>query len=434
MPISSFLLTEDGDFLFTENSERITIESNQEAAIVPIFKHFFYRIYSQGAYVTTWSKEVISTPKFKSTINGGAGEVIIELARTFDDFGEDVDVKLNNKVELWVVDKDSPNGLLLYSGYISGYRPIIQETNERVEVTVLGYIAEFQRYILRDGSGNTTLTYSSYDPSNILKDVIDKYRALGGSIRYIADSIQLTGTTVSYTFNTNTVKEALDKIIELCPVGWYWRVDPNGVIYLAEENDDADHTFTLGLNVENLETFRRVEDLVNGVFFVGAGNPALFKLYENSGSRDTYGRYERKIIDQRVSLAATASVISNREIDTKKDPEIRSRFTIIDNNGPRSRGYNIESIKPGQTLKVKNLKAGIRTVSYWDIAIWDEDVWDQTLTTSAADVIQILSVEYSPDSVEIEASSRLPQIAKRIEDVQRNLENTQVVNNPTVPS
>lgn len=397
-------------------------------------KHYIYRIFDEGTYIETWTKEVLSEPTFRSTINGGSGQLMIELGRPFDDFGEDFDVKLNNRVECWVVDRDAPNGLLLYTGYISAYRPIVRGVTEKVEITVLGYIAEFQRIILRDSSGNTTLAYNSYDPAAILRDVIDKLRVLGCSIMYTSTSIQNTNTSVTYEFNTNTGKEALDKIVELCPEGWYWRVDSDGIIYLRNKNIEADHIFSLGLQVEELETLRRIEDVTNRVFFVGAGDPALFKLYENSGSVDSYGPYEKKIVDQRVSVAATASTIASRQINQLKDPEIRSTFTIIDNNGPRSRGYDIESVKPGQTLKVKNLNAEVASVTLWDVGIWDTDVWDQTLATSAADVIQILSVDYRADSIVIEASSRLPQIAKRIEDIQRNLEVTQMLQNPAAPT
>lgn len=399
-----------------------------------IQKHYFYRVFDAGVYTTTWTKEVISEPSFRNTINGGPGEIIVELGRNFDDFGEDVDVKLNNKVQCWVVDDDNPAGLLLYTGYISGYRPIIDGPKETVQVTILGYVGELQRFILRDSSGNTTLAYNSYDPSAIFRDVIDKYREQGGSLNYSASSVVLTNTVVSYTFNTNTVKEALDKIIELCPVGWFYRIDPDGVVYLMPKNVVADHTFTVGLEVERLSTFRRIEDVVNQVIFIGGGNPALFRMYSNSGSKVSYGLYEKKIVDQRVTVAATAETISNREIDTRKDPEIRSIFEIIDNNGPGSRGYDIETIKVGQTLRVKNLRADVRTITLWDEATWDVDVWDQTLATSAADVVQILSIQYKPDSITIEASSRIPQIAKRIEDIQRNLEVTQSINNPSAPT
>lgn len=397
-------------------------------------KHYIYRVYDTGVYKATWTQEVISEPQFTVNINGGAGQLKITLSRSFDDFGEDIDVKLNNKVNCYVIDSDNPNGLLLYSGYISGYQPMVREALEQVEITVLGYVAETQRIMLQDSSGNTTLTYNSQDPSNILKDIIDKYREQGGTVNYNATSIQLTNTIVSYTFNANTIKEAIDKIIELCPVGWFWRIDPDDIIYLSPKNSLADHTFTIGLHIENLATFRRIEDLVNRVYFIGGGNPALFRKYENVSSQQTYGLYIKKIVDQRVTVAATAQTIANREINQKKDPEIRSIFDIIDNNGPQSRGYDIETIKVGQTLQVKNLKSGVKTITLWDQATWDSDVWDQTLATSAADIIQILSITYQPDSIRIEASSRLPQIAKRIEDVQRNLEVTQSVNNPSSPT
>jgi len=426
------------DWILTCYRNQLTPQSfyavaDQEIGL-PVEKYFYYKIYDQNIYVTTWTDEVITEPSFRQTINGGVGELNITLVRPFDDFGEDVDVKLNNRVECYVVDKDEPSGLLLYSGYISGYKPVISKESERVEITVLSYVTELQRMILTDASGNTTLTYNSYDPSNILRDVIDKYRARGGSLSYTPTSIKNTNTLASYTFQANTVKECFDKIIELAPVGWFWRVDSDGKVYFSNKNLAADHAFTLGLDVENLETFRRVEDLVNRILFVGAGSPALFRKYENTGSQASYGLYEEKIVDQRVSVVASAALISNREIDTKKDPEIRSLFTIIDNNGPRNRGYDIESVKPGQTLKVNGLRASTRTVSLWDVAFWDTDVWDQTLTTSAADVIQIQSVDYTPDSINIQASSRLPQIAKRIEDVQRNLEVTQSTEVPTAPS
>lgn len=425
----AFVTTEWG----TSYGAQLTLTTS---ALVNIHKHYFYKVFDaeSNALVDIWSDDVISDPKYKSVLNGGSGELMIRLARAFDEFGEDVDVKLNNKVEMWCVDKDAPNGVRLFSGYISGYMPVVKSSTEYVEVTVFDYSAELERMILRDGDGNTTITYNSYDPSNILKDVIDKYRALGGNLGYSGSSIMDTGTTVSYTFNTNTVKECLDKIIELCPVGWYYRIDPDGYVYLASKSSTADHAFTIGLDIEELETFRRAEDIVNRVVFTGGGNPPLYIVEENTASQNSYGLYERKLVDERVTVTATARTIASRIVSQQKDPEIRSTFLIVDSQGVGARGYNIESIKPGQTLKVENLKTTTRTPSLWDVSQWDVEVWDQSISLSAADVIQILSTSYDPDSITIEASSRLPKVAKRIEDINRNLQNAQTVNNPSAPS
>lgn len=397
-------------------------------------KQFIYRVYDAGVLKSIWAEDVLSDPKFKSTINGGVGELVVRLARTFDNFGEGADVKINNRVECWVTDEDATDSALLYAGYVSGYRPVIKGATEYVEVTLFGYSAELQRFLLQDADGNTSLTYNSYDPSDILRDVINKYIDRGGVLGFTADSIEDTGTVVSYTFNTVSVYEAIQKIIELCPNGWYFRIDSDNVIHLKAKSTTADHTFTLGLEVENLETFKRAEDLVNSIYFTGGGEPPLFKKYEDTASQSNYGLYEKKLIDQRVIIAATAQIMAQRLLDRDSDPEIRSSFTIIDNNGPTKRGYDIETVQVGETLKVANLKEDAKVLTLWDTAMWDEDVWDVTASSAAADIVQILSVAYAPDSIEISASSRLPQVAKRIEDINRNLQDSQTKDNPSAPS
>ena len=401
-------------------------------------KYYMYKVYDNNVYNTTWSKEILTQPSFRNVINGGPGEVIVRLPRSFDDFGENDDVKLNNRVDIYVYDRQHPNGLLFYRGFISGYKPVLDGNKEYVEITILSYIFELGYYMLRDGTGATEIAYNSQDPSTILTDIIQKYRADGGAINYTATSIQTTGTTVSYTFNSNTVREAIDKVIELCPVGWYWTVDANSIIYLSPKSTTADHTFTIGTHISQMETWRRMEDVVNRVYFTGfttASGTGMYRIYSNTGSITSYGLHAIHKVDGRVTNTSTADTMANRILNTKIDPEIRTALTISDDNGEHKfRGYDIESVIPGDTMKIGNIKMAAKTSSRWDQASWDIDVWDSTLAFTAADVIQILSLDYNPDSLKIEASSRLPEISKRIEDIDRNLTNFQTVDNPNTPT
>ncbi|MFA5014023.1 MAG: hypothetical protein WC549_00585 [Actinomycetota bacterium] len=401
------------------------------------WKFFDYKVYDGQTYKTTWSSEVVSLPSFRTVINGGPGELIVKLKRNFDDFGEDVDVKLGNRVDAWVYDRDTPNGLLLFRGFISGYRPVLDGNTEYVEITVLSYIYELSNYILRDGSGNTKIVYNSQDPTDILKDILDKYRTDGGTLNYTATSIDSTGTTVSYTFQTNTIKEAIDKVIELAPYGWYWYVDPNGIVYFKTRPAVAEHIFYIGKEIAKMETWRRTEDLINEVYFTGfttASGTGLYRHYSNTGSINSYNRHAYSYVDHRVSLTDTADTMANRLINDKKDPEIRTLITILDNNGEQQhKGYNIEAVQVGDMMKVGNIKQNTKTYSRWDQMQWDVDVWDQTLASAAADVIQIMAYQYSADSISIEASSRQPQISKRIEDINRNMVQNETVDNPTAP-
>ncbi len=402
-------------------------------------KYFEYRIYDKdGVFLTTWSKDVLSEPSFKIVINGGPGELIVRLARDFDSFGEDEDISLFNRVDVYCFDRDSVNGVLIYSGYVSGYRPVLDGPVEYIEITLLHYITEMFNIMLRDGTGSTDVTMNSTDPSQMLKSAIDYYRTDGGHLNYTSSSIAMTSTSVSYDFKTYNVKEAADKIIELTPMYWYWFADADNLIYLQYSDlTSAQHSFVVGRHISKMETWRRGEDLVNRVYFVGAetAGVAMYRMYSNSASISSYGIHAEKVVDQRVSLTTTADIIANRIINRKKDPEIRTTITILDNNGWDSgKGYDIESIKPGQTMRIKNLKQGVKTVTRWDQFEWDEDVWDQTLSYSASDNIQIQSVEYHPDYVVLEASSRLPDIAKRVEDVYRNLEESQTISTPGTPT
>lgn len=413
-----------------------------------VLKSYFYKVYSKaGVYLTTWTRDVISEPQFRTNINNGPGQMLIKLGRKYDEFSEGTEVELQNKVEVYVVDEENHDGMLLYSGYISAYQPKVDEVKEWVEITLLSYAAELSRIILRDSSGNTTVAYSGVSPEYMLRDVIDKYRRLGGTINYSSTSVNITNVTVTYTFNTNTIKECLDAILSFCPSGWYYYIDPTNVIYLQPKNVLSDHDFMLGKHVESLDTFRRIEDLVNRVLITGGGDPPLYTQHNNVASQTEFGVYEKKIVDKRLTDTVTAGAIANQILGTYGSAEIRSTYKILDNNGQTDKliisspgllydpmGYDIESIRPGHTLRILNLKLGTRTFTLWDEFTWDVDVWDQTIESSAADVLQIVSIQYFPDYMVLEASSRPPFIPRRIEDVNTNVQQAATVNNPAAPS
>lgn len=398
-------------------------------------KRYVYKVYTDNAYVTTWSSDVVSEPSFTTVINGGAGQLKIVLARPFENFGEDSDVKLNNSVDVYVYDIDNQNGLLLYRGYISTYAPILIGGKEYIEVTLLPLIAQADRFMLRTAAGATSISYLSKDPGFIFADVLSKFQADGGSLQSTSSSIQSAGTTVSYTFNTNTVLEAFKKCVELAPANWYWSVDPNGTINFKQKISTVTHDLSIGQHIQSMKPEKRVESIINRVYFTGGGDPPLYTVYQSSGSISTYGLYATKIVDQRVTLSATAQTIAQKILDEKSEPEVRTKLVITDSNGRGGyHGYDIESIKVGDTIRIKNLSFGTQTESQWDVENWDDDVWDYTLASVAGQPLLVTKTSYKPNSLEVETSSRFPEVSKRIEDINRNLENSQTANNPSSPS
>ena len=420
-------------------------------------KRYYYKIYTkQGTYVTTWSADVISDPEFRSVINGGYGELKVNLGRKYDNFGEGNDVTLLNKVELWVADADnvsnnrkqtqwdvsqwdasywdSPLGSTrkIYTGYISAYTPYVDDETQYVEVVLLGYITEGSFKIVKDGSGNTRFTLTG-DPATLFKTIINYYRADGNTnINYTGNSIQYTGLTTVYTFNEMTLIECLNKIVEVTPSNWFWFIDANGNVNLKQSSmTQADHKLFIGRDMSYLESNRRAENITNRVYIIGGGTPTLYNVYKRDASIAAYGSFDRKIQDGNVTDNITADIMAKRVLDMLQDPETRAVIRVVDNNGQNSDGQDIESFNVGDTIQIKNLNFGAKSVSRWDVSQWDVDVWDNTFRYTLGSVLVIVSLSYYKTYIEIEVSSRLPEVTKRIEDVSK-LVNQQI--QETIPN
>ena len=406
-------------------------------------KRYYYKVYTKNReYITTWNEEVISTPRFRSVLNGGYSDCNVKLSRDYNNFGEEVDVKFQNRVEIWCEDRDAQNGVLVYSGFISKYTPVFDGEKSYIDIVLLNYVSEASYNMLLTTSGTTIVPFYSQDPSDIMKGVIDLYRERGGiNLNYGAtgakfdqdffdqsyfaeETVDDTGTVVSYTFNHDTLKEAMDKVIELCPENWFWFVDPNGIVYLKETDFTlTDHKAVIGRDISYLSLEKSIENVTNAVFFTGGGDPSLFIKYERNSSISTYGRIERKMQDGRVTLEDTADYIARRQLNRNETPEARALLTILDNNGDDpDKGIDIESVRVGQTIRPRNIVENESNISLWDVMEWDTDVWDETLSSQITQNLLIVSIQYEPGKITIEASNRLPEISKRIEDVRRNLD------------
>jgi hypothetical protein len=564
-------------------------------------KKYLYKIYSDtNVYIQTWA-DVITVPTFSTVINGSLSEMRVTLARSVSNFGENLDVKHGNIVKVYCVDIDQPiNGVLIYTGFIASYEPIVDGGTETVDISLSGFWWELNRYLLEgdgtgidsliygngfsanlisimtannapspfvasaqttlagydayrafsnvftateiyasntgtttgwlriylgttgkmvkkysvlglgqdrqayadqapkawtlegsnDGStwtvldtqvnhqnwgdaewrefeinndntykyyqinvsannganlfvigklrlfegvafsriGATNLKYLSQDPSNILKDILDKFVAQGGVATYGAGTVDLTGTVVSYDYNTATVQEAVKKIIELCPMDWYFYLGADSKIYLKPKSGAVAHKFHIGRNVSYYRQEKRLENIVNYIYFKGKN---FYKKYNNSGSVSAYKRYTQKIVDERVTNVATADIMANTILNKMASPEIRITIRVTDNAGNDGTGYDIESIKVGDTCKIFN--ATSKSDNLWDAIIWDVDAWDFDITNSAGTVLQIQKITYHPEYVELEISNRQPDISKRIEDINRNLVDKLTIDNPVIP-
>ena len=280
-----------------------------------------------------------------------------------------------------------------------------------------------------ENTGSTTVQYNSQDPSDILRSILDNYQTQGGRLVYDA-SIQDTGTTVSYTFKSSTSFDALKKCLELASAGWFFYIDQaENKVYFKPKSTTPDHTFIIGKHFSKLTYEKRTDPIVNVIYFTGGdiGGYNLFKVYEDEASIELYGRKLLNYSDNRVTLEATADLIANTILTNKSDPEIRVPLEVLQN-------YPIDTINPGDVVTFRNNKGEIGEMSLWDVGNWDEAYWDYNVFNPATYELQIARFGRDGDSVNATLSTTPPDVNKRVEDINRNLEKQQTANNPDQPS
>lgn len=329
----------------------------------------------------------------------------------------------NNKVRIASRSSGGYSHVALWSGSIAGSQ-------------FLPYGEEFY-YKLHYKEAATKSVFNSYDPSQILKDCITNYVQQNGSVNYTDSTIDMTGTTVSYTFNVNTTLEAINKCVELAPKNWYWYLDyGTNLVHFHQKNEDPDHYFNLEKDIIDAKFEKRIEDIVNTIYFTGGdtgGGTNLFKKYVVQESINKYGIKAMKYSDQRVTLTNTADTIANAILEQKSYPELRVVLEILDSNNNQNMGYDIESIKVGDTIAVRNITQQVG-LSTWDYARWDQSYWDYNIYNLSSLTMQVVKLTYKENSVVLEASTIPTDVNKRIEDINRNLEVLQTLNNPTIPT
>jgi hypothetical protein len=364
----------------------------------PIFNRTYKGIYPDYA-----------VSSFSSSINAGSGELKIKVPRKFDNFGEGSEIDFNNEIEYYVYDKDAPNGIKIYTGTIQEYSSSVTD-KEEVEVRVIGSVFNLDNDILK--SGNTIkLGISGIDPGNEFKYIVNKYRENNpySRLNYTSTSIQLMGATRNYAFSSETYLSAIEQIMKTVNADWYWYIDSSDIFYFQQIATIPKHFFTFGKNITSIKQTKSILDMTNSVLFWNDNSPSISKLYTDSLSASKYGRRVKKIKDSRFTNTTSADNYAQREIDVAKNPLNTIEIEIIDNNYS-SFGYDIESIKPGDTFRILNVAAGSPLYS----------------------LNVITSITYNINSVKIVASDRQAFVARRLYELQRQAdEMTYARNGPT---
>jgi hypothetical protein len=402
-----------------------------------MIKRYEYKIYSDTAqYITTWT-DVAVEPLFNTVINGGFVELQLTLARKTTAFGEEADIKFNNEVQLWCFSNNYPNGQKIFAGYISMYEPTSDGVNESVIVHCLGYHTRLTDFILEDGQGNTTITYSGVDTGKIAEDMINNMRRLGLPINWTETTLQKSGNAISYDFQVSTGTEILDKLLSLSDANWYWYVDQDKNLNFHPKNELPIHTFSIGKEISYIQPQKRTENVINRVYLIGGvptgSSLALYSRYDDPASQAMYGLKSVKKTDHRIKDQNTLDSFGSTILTLLSQIEIRTTLRITSDDYDPVNGYNIEKIKIGDTCQIRNYQDSFNS-SKWDVMLWDTDFWDFNVRNLTETVMQIVEIHYQPNYAELIISSKLPNTSKTVTEVGKTLVDYIIQDVPSSPA
>lgn len=356
------------------------------------------------------------------------GDRLTVTYETNNSVGEGTDVDINYKVDVYVhygefnrlvteagepittEDGDyllaasgAPSGVRVFSGTILDYRSTY-DTETGVTVTLASHGLALSNELVRSGE-TTTINYVSQPLQTTLKSVLDTNPQV---MTYSSASIAAPGISTAFKFELSTKLEAIERIHEQTPDGWYWYGDvADNYVYMQPTSSTPHHTFKKGYHVKKLDLTRSKEQLINRVYFIGgevAGVP-VFKKYEDTASIAQWGVGLHRIVDRRFTDPVAMQRKAMKLINRFKNPVYTTPITIS------SSRYDIESIKEGQVIELANF----------------DNFVDGGL------LLQIVSLSYTPTAAMLEVGDVLQTQHERIEELNDGLQGEQYQNLPTAP-
>ena len=333
-----------------------------------------------GEFVKQWDN--ITFRGFSMELNAGPGECVFEYGVAFD--YDSLDLKEGNDVQICVVDEETTDDTgendgfgvkVVYRGYISLIERMVDGTQEKVTVHLLGYYTLLALDVLKNGAQTTlyseasaglTVTAGSLaaaDVGLIMRAVIDRYRTETTSPRIFykgALDIPDTGTTVTYIFEQKTYREAFDRLKDMAPADVHWFVDVDGAVTLKAKPTSPSHKFVFGRHFSKISVEKSLEKVRNVVLIRDASTG--YYGYEDAASVALYGRRVQTLNDYGVSDQDAADELAAKFLADNKNPPVKVIAEIIDNTGDSTKGYDIESIVPGQTCSIVGFGSALADV------------------------------------------------------------------------
>jgi hypothetical protein len=126
---------------------------------------------------------------------------------------------------------------------------------------------------------------------------------------------------------------------------------------------------------------------VKNLVRLGWGSGPTFAVYSDATSQSTYGHRDESLSDSGIQNSGSADSKGNGEIARLKSPFTKTQITVNAN-------YAIESILPGDTVKVTNVPSGASSLLSAQVLRIQRVEYDGALAVlHLADIVDVFGTE-----------------------------------------
>jgi hypothetical protein len=293
------------------------------------------------------NKDVLSDISFSMNLNGWLWNQVIELAYDIND----------NTVSLWDIiritmyNENNKSWLQIYMWYVNSIWRRQTTARQTVTLNCLWIASLLTEY-------NASISYTWTDKVwDVAKRIVDSFNATYWStiITYSSTTIDDWNLMPAGNFNGNYLQnlESLAKLSWFkCFIDWYW------ILHFKAFSTSSDHLLMNKKNIEEVVIDEDMEWLINSVRVLGkyrafswwiSRDAYVDTTYEDAVSVATYWRRYKLIENIYTDSQAYVNQYAIQYVNDNKSP--KKKTTLIIN-----RNYNLESLKPWDTIKINNFE------------------------------------------------------------------------------
>lgn len=251
------------------------------------------------------------------------------------------------------------------------------------------------------------------DVSEILTDIMNSYNARGGALQIPVGGYDLTAILTAYTFKLNTTLEGANKVIDLGPADWHLYADvATEELQYKQNNIVADFTLLKGRHIDDLKLTSSKEEIINVCYLTGGP--------DETGDNNVFVKVvdAQSLSSNRIGLER----LTDNRAQGVDGPNIAQLLAQNYINRHNSKTYNTTVTIPYSSTDIKKFKLGMM-LDFGNFGTQYDGL-----------LLQIVAIQRLRDQVSLSLGTLPRRDDKRVEVLNRQLNDVQTLANPDSPS